>query len=220
MLRKTIIAVVASVSVAGGGTIALAAGSTGSSPTYAAWQPRPAGTASGVFTEVDNGAQFALSPSPDLADTSATGATYSDAGAVVNVGTVHSLRAASIAYSGSPSLLENIWIGDGAQASTPGIYPLSAGADFCYGLGQDYSHGAPASFSMQSDCGTYAGQTLTLAQIVTDFPGVLEAYAWVGVTSSGGAVSSASITSVGGNRVGLDAGVLANSNGSLTPYVS
>jgi hypothetical protein len=189
-------------------------------PQGPAGKPGPAGSPSDIQAEVDNGAQFTVSPSPDLADTSAAGATYADAGIVVNAGTVGSLTSRSIAYTGSSSLLENIWIGDGPQASTPGTYSLSAGADFCYALGQDYAGGAPASFYMESDCGTYAGQTLTLAQIAKDFPAVLEAYAWVGITSSGSAVSAASIATVGGQKVDRTAGVLGNSDSTLTPYTS
>lgn len=181
----------------------------------------PAGTAAaaGPVAEVDNGAEFAVSGSPVLADTSAKGATYADAGSVTSAGTVGHLNAAALAFTGTGPLAENIWIGDGPQASVPGIYPLKGGADFCYGLGTQVTSGQPAAFQMQSGCGTYAGATLTIAQIAADFPAGLQAYAWVGVVSSGSAVPAATITSIGGRKVSLTAGVLA-SGGVLTPYTS
>ena len=166
-----------------------------------------------VFTEVDNGTEFAVSTSPDLADTSASAATYSDAGVVVNVGTIGSLSASRIAFKGSSGLLENVWIGNGPQASTPGIYPLSS-VDFCYGLGSSTGY-----YMTGANCGSYLDQTLTLAQITADFPANLEAYAWVGVTSSGSAVPALTVYRVDGQEVGLTVGVLA-SGGVLTPYVS
>ena len=45
--------------------------------------------------------------------------------------------------------------------------------------------------------GPHAGETLTLAQIRSDFAGY-EAYAWVGVTSDGTATVTGHITSVNG----------------------
>jgi hypothetical protein len=172
-----------------------------------------------LFTEVDNGAEYTVSPSPDLADTSASGATYADAGVVYNLGLVGDLTPSSLEFTGGTKLAENIWIGDGPQASTPGTYKLSA-VDFCYGLGTSpNSNNQPQAFQMQSGCGQYAGQTLTLSDIMNHFPSTLEAYAWVGVVSSGSAVSTTSIATIGGNNVNLTAGVLA-SGGALTPYVT
>ena len=72
---------------------------------------------------------------------------------------------------------------------------------------------------MQSDCGQYAGQTLTVKEISRDFPAELEAYAWVGVTSTGGTVTTGSVDTIGGHNVGLLTGILS-SGGVLTPYVS
>ncbi|MGH3166704.1 MAG: hypothetical protein ACRDN0_12535 [Trebonia sp.] len=183
----------------------------------------PQGTAgianSKLFTEVDNGAEYTVSPSPDLADTSASGATYADAGVVYNLGVIADLSPSALAFTGGTGLAENIWIGDGPQASTPGTYKLSS-VDFCYGIGANSnSNDQPQDFQMQSGCGQYAGQTLTLADIANDFPPALEAYAWVGVVSSGNAVSTTNVDTIGGNEVGLLTGIPA-SGGVLTPYVS
>ena len=72
---------------------------------------------------------------------------------------------------------------------------------------------------MQSDCGQYAGQTLTISEMSRDFPAEMEAYAWVGVTFSGGAVTTGSVDAIGGHNIDLLAGILS-SGGVLTPYVS
>ncbi|MFI5313621.1 MAG: hypothetical protein ACHQ06_05645 [Candidatus Dormibacteria bacterium] len=177
--------------------------------------------------EVDNGTEFALAHAP-LADTSNGVTSYADTGVVQDVGTVGSLTSSSIAYKGSAStgtLLENIWIGDGAQASTPGIYPLSS-VDFCYGLGQNYSNGAPTEFYMTgAHCGSYSpavvpGSTLTLSQITSDFPATLEAYAWVGVTSNGSSTPSGSVSRVGHQTVDATFGFISNpGDGTLTAFV-
>lgn len=185
--------------------------------------PPGASGATGPVSEVDNGAEFAVSSSQTLADTSAQGATYADAGSITQVGTVGNLSASALAFSGKGPLAENIWIGDGPQASVPGVYSLKGGADFCYGLGTNVSSGGqPAAFQMQSDCGSYAGKTLTAAQIAADFPANLAAYAWVGVVFTGAnaaGVAPATISSVGSHKVNMIAGVLDN-GGVLTPYTS
>ncbi len=176
--------------------------------------PQGASGASAPVSEVDNGAEFATSTSPNLADTSASGATYADAGAIQDIGTIGNLTSSALAFTGGSGLAENLWIGDGPQASTPGIYKLSD-VDFCYGLGTSND----TAFQMQSGCGPYAGTTLTVSEIAADFPGNLEAYAWVGVVSSGSAVSGTTISTIDGKTLNLTAGVLA-SGGVVTPYVS
>ena len=181
----------------------------------------PAGSYGNLFSEVDNGAEYTVSPSPNLADTSTAGATYADAGVVYDLGPVDGLSSSAIAFTGSPGfpLAENIWIGDGPQASTPGTYKLSS-IDFCYGIGANAnSTGQPQDFQMQSGCGQYAGQTLTVKEISRDFPAELEAYAWVGVTSTGGTVTTGSVDTIGGHNVGLLTGILSSGE-VLTPYVS
>lgn len=169
-------------------------------------------------SEVDNGTEFALSNGA-VGDTSAPGATYADAGIVVDVGSTDNLTAAAFAYEGTAtvaSLDENVWIGNGPQASTPGIYPLD-NVDFCYGLGVGST---PTTFQMNAGCGADAGQTLTIDQIKADFPG-LEAYAWVGVTgpAEGGSVSG-HVASAGGQAVNADFGVRVNDDTTLTAFVS
>jgi hypothetical protein len=176
--------------------------------------PQGASGASAPVSEVDNGAEFATSTSPSLGDTSASAATYADAGALQDIGTVGQLSAAALAFTGGSGLAENIWIGDGPEASTPGIYKLSD-VDFCYGLGAS----GDTSFQMQSGCGTYAGQTLSVSQIAADFPASLEAYAWVGVVSSGSAVPATTVSTIDGKTVNLSVGIGA-SGSVLTPYVS
>lgn len=181
----------------------------------------PAGSYGNLFSEVDNGAEYTVSPSPNLADTSAAGATYADAGVVYDLGPVDGLSSSAIAFTGSTGfpLTENIWIGDGPQASTPGTYKLSS-IDFCYGIGANTdSSGQPQDFQMQSGCGQYAGHTLTIHDILRDFPAEMEAYAWVGVVSTGSAVDTGSVHTIGGHNIDLLAGIL-DSGGVLTPYVS
>jgi hypothetical protein len=204
------------------GSFAVAFNSTG--PAGARGPQGPAGPqgpgAPAYLTEVDNGTEYALSGSPHLADTSKAGATYSDAGVVVDVGQTSALTELDISFAGtisSGTLDENIWVENGPQATTPGVYSLTGGADFCYGLGADYSGGVPTSFEMQADCGAFAGQTLSLSQVAADFPN-LEAAVWVGVVSSGGAVT-ADIDSVDFKSINVSAGVMASSSGVLTPFV-
>lgn len=171
------------------------------------------GTPASWMGEVDNGSEFAVGSAP-LADTSAPSASYSDAGVKVDVGSARKLSKTSLAYSGTGPLAENVWIGDGPQASVPGVYPLKS-VDFCYGIGTT-SH--PTKFSMQSDCGSYSGDTLNITQIAADFPG-FEAYAWVGVTSSGSAVSG-SVSKVGGKKLRANKfGVRVHSGATLVPFV-
>jgi hypothetical protein len=215
------------------GSFAVAFNSTGPAGARGPGGPRgpvgpPGASAPRWRAEVDNGAEFSLSDGASVADTSSTTATYSDAGVVADVGTVGKLATEDTAYKGSASggtLAENIWIGAGPQASTPGIYPLSS-VDFCYGLGQDYSaSGVPASFYMTgSNCtgtdGTdYTAQTLTLKQIASDFPATAEAYEWLGVTN-GSTTVSATIASVAGQPVNVKVGVTKETSGVLFSFVS
>lgn len=173
-------------------------------------------------TEVDNGTEFTVSSKGSVSDTSASGATYSDAGIMVDDGPASGLSASDFAFTATgtdaSSIGENVWLGTGPQASVDGIYPLT-GTDFCYGLGADYVNGVPTQFTMQSQC-TDSGQTLTIAQIAAAYPNV-EAYTWAGVTANGTAtVGPVSITSLAGQD-GLTAkvGVSLNS-GVMTPSVS
>jgi hypothetical protein len=145
----------------------------------------------------------------------------------VNIGSVGNLGSANTSYTYSGAKVsENIWIGNGPEASTPGIYSTATAADFCYGLGQNYTSGVPANFYMTgSNCGSYAGQTLTAAQIAADFPSYTEAYEWVGVvTGSGGAApGTATIKTVNGQTINATVRVTKQTSGptsgSLFSYV-
>lgn len=204
--------------------VTVASGARGpAGPKGPAGPTGPAGPAgAGVLpfrSEVDNGTEYAVSDSGNLADTSASGATYSDAGIVVDDGQTNDLTTSDMNVTASGPVAENIWIGNGPQAATDGIYPLSPSADFCYGLGNT---GTPpdTSFTMTGEnCGAYLGQTLTLTQIGTDFPD-LEAYTWAGVVSSGSSEPTVTITALGG-KTGFTAntGIRLNSDGTLTPFV-
>jgi Collagen triple helix repeat (20 copies) len=172
-------------------------------------------------SEVNNGQEFAVSQSGSLADTSSTSPTSAESGIVVDDGPAANLTLPDFAVTVSGgTVTQNVWIGNGPQAATDGIYPTS-GTDFCSGVGADYNaNNVPTKFLMQSSCGTYGGDTLTIAQIAADFSG-LEAYTWAGVTSTGSAVGPVSISAVGAqNGLSASAGVLANDDGSLTPYVN
>jgi hypothetical protein len=212
------------------GSTAVAFNSTGPQGPRGKTGPQgpPGAGAPAWRAEVDNGAEFSVADSPSLGDTSTTTATYSDAGVVVDIGPVAKLASANTAYAGSASggtLAENIWIGDGPQASTPGIYPLSS-VDFCYGLGQQYSKsGVPANYYMTganctgTDGVNYAAAVLTPAQMAVDFPATAEAYEWVGVTNATTPVS-ATIASVGGQHVNAKLGISKETSGALFSFVS
>ena len=167
-------------------------------------------------SEVDNGAEFALSKGA-LGDTSAPAASYADAGVVVDLGSTDDLTADSFAYTGTVdagSLNENVWIGNGPQASTPGVYSLED-VDFCYGLG---STATPTTFQMNAGCGADAGQTLDIDTIKAHYPG-LEAYAWVGVTNQADTVNG-HVDTAGGQAVNADFGVRVNDDTTLTAFVT
>ena len=142
--------------------------------------------------EVDNGSSWALANMPLALKNASAG--YEDAGVVVDLGPAASFD--GITATGTGKLLDNIWITDGSEAFTPGEHSLSTAADFSYGF--DNGDG---TFYMST--GPHAGETLTKAQIRTDFAG-FEAYAWVGVTSDGTNSVGAHVSSVNGTKVDSD----------------
>jgi hypothetical protein len=142
--------------------------------------------------EVDNGSSWALANMPLALRNADTG--YEDAGLVVDIGPAANF--AGITFTGSGPLKDNIWITDGSEAFTPGEHSLSSTVDFSYGF--DNGDG---TFYMSS--GPYSGQTLTVAQIDSDFAGY-EAYAWVGVTSDGSSTVTGHVSSVNGTNVNGD----------------
>jgi hypothetical protein len=142
--------------------------------------------------EVDNGSSWALANMPLALKNANAG--YEDAGVVVDLGLASHFSAISI--TGSGPLKDNIWITDGSEAFTPGEHSLSSTVDFSYGF--DNGDG---TFYMTS--GPHAGQTLTAAQIDSDFAGY-EAYAWVGVTSDGSSTVTGHVSSVDGTDLDSD----------------
>lgn len=112
---------------------------------------------------------------------------YADWGVVVDLGLADNFTGITVNTTGPMAI--NIWIGDGSDAYTPGQYNS---ANFSYGFEQS------GSFWMTS--GLYAGQTLTPAQIATDFAGN-KVYAWVGLVYSGTSVNG-SVSSVNGQAIG------------------
>jgi hypothetical protein len=159
-----------------------------------------------VGYEMDNGTTWTLTDSLALAHSTGPDVGYADAGVVVPLGSVRDFT--GIRATGSKNLAENIWIADGTQAYTPGTHPLSAGADFDYGFQQ-------AGGYYMTD-GTYAGQTLTIAQLQTDF-GRDQAYAWVGIDDSG-TTENGYVTSVNGRPM-YDILGLKSGRGDVTAYV-
>lgn len=111
---------------------------------------------------------------------------YADAGVVVDLGLADNFTGITADTSGP--MATNIWIGDGPDL-TPGQH---SSANFSYGFEQS------GSFWMTA--GPKAGQTLTPAQIASDFKGK-EVYAWVGLVYSGTSVSG-SVSSVNDHAVG------------------
>jgi hypothetical protein len=152
----------------------------------------PNTTSNSLSYEFDNGSAWTLQQNTAALNATIPDLGYADAGIVVDLGLADSFT--GITYGGTGTLSVNVWIGDGSQAYTPGTHLFTDGpANFSYGFQQ--SNG---SFWMTT--GPYAGQTLTPAQIATDFPG-FEVYAWVGVVYGGSTVSG-SVTSVNGDSVG------------------
>jgi hypothetical protein len=199
-------------------------GATGPQGSAGAIGPQgPAGiTTNTEFTEVDNGSEWSLSSEPNLSDTSASGATYADAGVVLDLGQLSKLANSDLAYTGGTGLGENLWIGNGPQASTPAVNLFSAepnGADFCY---LEYE-GNNAYSPLDGNCSSYglSGDAVTLAQIQAAFSAApVEAYAWVGVSiDSNAGVSATSVTTIDGQNVNATVGI-ADDSGVLLPYVN
>ena len=158
-----------------------------------------------VRAEADNGTTWTLYPG-QVGVSTGTNVGYADAGEVVWLGPAASFG--GIIAKGSSNLAENIWITDGSQAVVPGTHKLSAGVNFSYGFQQ-----AGDTYYMTS--GPYAGQTLTLAQVKTDFAGY-DVLGWVGIDSPGTA-DSGYITKVNGQLVPAVLGVVA-SHGKVTAF--
>jgi len=167
-----------------------AAGATGSQGATGAKGPQ----GSLVNYEVDNGSSWALANMPLALRNANKG--YEDAGIVVDLGLASSFAGITTTGTGAP-LKDNIWITDGSEAFSPGLHPFATDpANFSYG-----SDNGNGTFYMMS--GPYAGQTLSVSAIQTDFAGY-EAYAWVGVTSDGTSTVTAHIASVNGTHVSDD----------------
>lgn len=152
----------------------------------------PNTTSNSLRYEFDNGSAWTLQRNSAALNATIPDLGYADAGIVVDLGLAASFT--GITYGGTGTLAVNVWIGDGSQAYTPGTHLFTDGAaNFSYGFQQ-----SDGSFWMTS--GPHAGQTLTPAQIVADFPSY-EVYAWVGVVYTGGTVSG-SVSSINGHSVG------------------
>lgn len=172
------------------------------------------GTTNGLSYEFDNG-DFALAHgswywelqgNSAALDTTAPDLGYADAGIVVDLGPASAFT--GITEVGSGPVETNVWIGDGADASTPGRY---GSADFSYGF-----QNPDGSFWMTS--GSEAGVTLTPAQIAADFAGD-EVYAWVGLVYSGQSVSG-TVSAVNGHATGRRTiSITSNGDGTLTAAV-
>lgn len=112
---------------------------------------------------------------------------YADAGVVVDLGLADNFTGITADVTGPMAV--NIWIGDGSDANTPGQY---SSANFSYG----YQTGT--SFGMFT--GPQTGNTLTPAEIASDFSGD-EVYAWVGLVYTGTSVNG-SVSAVNGHAIG------------------
>jgi hypothetical protein len=201
--------------VAGASGLALVGGGIAASVTTT--------SSSQAMSEVNNGAEFALSAAAHLADSSAPHVGYADAGVVVPVGLVKNLKGSNLSFTTTGPVLVSVWIGDGPQASTPGVYPMASPLGFAYGLGRHYRIGVPTSFYMQGSMGAATvkdGQTLTFTQL-TRVPAWrnLEAYVWVGVTSSGKAVKPFVIKTIDGQQINKTVQI-TSTDGVLVPSVS
>jgi Collagen triple helix repeat (20 copies) len=173
-------------------------GATGSpgqqGPKGDAGPPGPQGS---LFNyEADNGTHFAVATMPIALANASAG--YEDAGIVVDIGPVSSFS--GITKTGTGPLADNVWITNGSQAFSPGLYPLAGGANFNYytdaGSGNWTFGGGPAP---PSGC----GGTVTTAKIAQCYNGY-QAYAWVGVTSDGASSVTGHISSVNGKSVSAD----------------
>ena len=179
----------------------------GISAASASASPLPAHRASAhpVRAATDNGTTWTLYPGQIGASTG-TQDGYADAGEVVSLGPIASFG--GIIAKGSANLSENIWITDGSEATVPGTHQLSTPVNFSYGFQQ-------AGNTYYMDSGPYAGQTLTLAQVKSDFAGHT-VLAWVGIDSAGTA-DSGYIISVNGRPVPAVLGIVPSS-GKVTAF--
>jgi hypothetical protein len=186
---------------------AIAIAGAGIGTASASASPLPAHSASDlpVRAETDNGTTWTLYPG-QLGASTGTEAGYADAGEVLSLGSVASFN--GIAAKGSANLAENIWITDGSEATVPGAHQLSTPVNFSYGFQQ-------AGDTYYMDSGPYAGQTLTLDQVKTDFAGH-NVLAWVGIDSAGTA-DSGYIISVNGQPVPAVLGIVPSA-GKVTAF--
>lgn len=160
--------------------------------------------------ELDNGSQWTLQKNAAAISTTFADKGYADAGVVVDLGPLSSLS--GIHVKGS-NVQDNIWIGNGPSAYTPGTHNLNDPSDFAYGFDQ----GDGQSFYMQGSSPD-AGQVRTLAQLQGEYPDA-EAYAWVGVVYSGSNVSG-SMSSVNGQSVGnRTMSITNNADGTTTAAI-
>jgi hypothetical protein len=185
--------------------LAAAIAIAGAGISEASASPLPAHSASAlpVRAETDNGTTWTLHPG-QLGASTGTQAGYADVGEVVPLGSVATFG--GITATGSANLSENIWITDGSEATVPGTHQLSTPVNFSYGFQQ------PGD-TYYMDSGSYAGQTLTLAQVKTDFAGHSVA-AWVGIDSAGTA-DNGYIISVNGRPLPAVLGIVP-SGGKVT----
>ena len=179
----------------------------------------PSGAGGSAYrTEVDNGTEWTLSPNPIAGDVSTAGATYADAGVVVDAGELNSqLTTGSFAYDAGSNVSENLWIGDGPEASVPGTHPLSDSADFFYA-----SYQGTGMFSVMAPGASGLSGTVSLAQIKAAYGnggGPVEAYIWAGVTSSGANVPPVTIHSVDGVTVNSEVGIQTFDSNKLFAFV-
>ena len=170
-----------------------------------------ANTASNNRYEIDNGTQWTLQRNTAAGHSTFTTSGYADAGVVVDLGPLSNLSGINVSGTG---VSDNLWIGDGSEAYTPGTHNLSDAVDFAYGF--DNHDG---TFWMASDpTGTYRYQNATLGQLSAEYPAA-EAYAWVGVTYGGSSVSG-SLSAINGHSVGNRSfSFTNNSDGSVTAAI-
>ena len=185
----------AATTIAGAG---IGAASASASPVHRA-------SALTVRAETDNGTTWTLYPG-QLSASTGTQAGYADAGEVVSLGPIASFD--GVTAKGSADLSENIWVTDGSEATVPGTHQLSTPVNFSYGFQQ------PGD-TYYMDSGPYAGQTLTLAQVKTDFAGH-NVLAWVGIDSAGTA-DNGYIISVNGRPLPAVLGIVP-SGGKVTAF--
>lgn len=160
--------------------------------------------------EFDNGSQWTLFQSnAGSVNSTFPDQGYADAGVLVDIGPLSSLSGINVTGSG---VTDNIWIGNGSEASTPGTHNVSDGVNFAYGFDQ----GGGQSFYMQGNS-PYAGSVETLAQLQSEYP-TAEAYAWVGVETSGSQVSGTA-SSVNGISVNRSVSITPADTGELHAHI-